>query len=324
MNQFRRLNSRRFDALVAQAMAAPDGVAHEKIRRRAFEWIGLRKSLRPARLRRRFVHHVLKAVRRQASGSLLSTLGVHPIGVDGIRIECLGSDSNTASVYLFGFSDNLPLYDVYRTYITPGSIAVDVGANVGMHTLVMAHYATHGQVYSYEPSPAIYARLSRNIALNRVQNAELRMLAVSDRPGRVGFADVSARPNIGTSHVDAASDTTVPAVTLDDEMAAAASVNLIKIDVEGYELEVLRGARKVLAACRPAVVLEFNGASYSLPDLCACFPYPVRIVCLPDTYYRHPVEVHPRPHGAIPTVFNALVLPLSAPDSVVAAVANGA
>jgi FkbM family methyltransferase len=311
LDRWRRLNSRRYENLVSGAMSVPGGVAHEAIRRRAAEWIGLRRSRRPARLRRGFVHRILKAVRRQGSGMPAASLGAHPIGVGDIRIECFNTDSNTASVYLFGFSDNLPIYDVYRDRILPGSVAVDVGANVGMHTLVMAHYAAHGRVYSYEPSPAIFARLSHNLAINQARNVEPRMLAVSSRPGHVGYVDASSKPNIGTSRVDADADTTVPAVTLDDELAAAPAVNLIKIDVEGHELEVLRGARTVLATQRPAVVLEFNGTSYSLPDLCSCFPYPIRILRIPDTYYQAVREVHPQSNGPIPGVFNALVVPLN-------------
>jgi FkbM family methyltransferase len=276
--------------------------------------MGLQRNHRPARLRRRFIHRILKAVRRLGPTSRPVSLGEHPVGVGDIRIECLTSDSNTASVYLFGFSDNLPIYEIYREWIAPGTVVIDVGANVGMHSLVMAHYAAHGRVYSYEPSPAIYQRLGHNLQINQARNVEPRMLAVSSRPGCVGFADASSKPNIGTSRVDAAAYTTVPAVTLDDELVAVPAVSLIKIDVEGHELEVLRGAGTVLAIHRPAVVLEFNGTSYSLADLCACFPYSVRILRIPDTFYQVIREVHPNSHEPAPRTFNALVVPLSGHD----------
>lgn len=307
---WRRLRDRHYEKLVSEAISTPGGLAHESIRKRAAKWMGLKKSWCPARLRRGFIHHVLKAVRRHGTVSPHSSLGAHPIGVSNLRIECFATDSNTASVYLFGFSDNLPIYGIYRDHIDPRAVAVDVGANVGMHTLVMAYYATHGQVHSYEPSPTIFARLRHNLEINHVQNVVTRMLAVSDEVGQVGFADASKKPNIGTSHIDAAAETMVGATTLDNDLAATTKpIGLIKIDVEGHELKVLRGAQLLLKTHRPAVVIEFNGTSYSLQDLCSCFAYPVRIFKIPDTHYQIGYEIHPQQLGRIPKVFNALIVP---------------
>ena len=302
----------RYTQLVADAFASPDNEVHRTIKHRAAQWMGLQRTWRPARLRRAFLHRVLKAVRARSRENLDLSLGYCPVGIANIQIECFASDSNTASVYLYGFSDNLPIFDVYKRHVRPGSATVDVGANVGIHSLIMANLVgTGGKVHAYEPAPSIFERLLRNIQFNQCSNINARNVAASNQICAIGFADVSDRANIGQSHVDPSATTTVQSVTLDSELMREDSISLIKVDVEGHELEVLKGAQEILSVHRPAVVLEFNGESYSITDLCRSFPYPIDVFRIPSTYYERIVRLNLRRTATEGTVFNALITPAS-------------
>jgi hypothetical protein len=78
-----------------------------------------------------------------------AVLGPSPIAFDDAQLECLSSDANSSSFYLYGFSNNLTYFDLYARLLSPGAIAVDVGANLGIHTLVRARgVGPVGRVYA--------------------------------------------------------------------------------------------------------------------------------------------------------------------------------
>ncbi len=273
-----------FRRLVEDAYRSPGGPSHLLIRHRFNQWFGSERDLLPTRLRRAFVHRTLKAARGIAGGAVGADLGVHAIGIGDLKIRCLKTDTNTASVFLFGQSDNLALFRIYAERIAPGSAAIDVGANVGMHALVMSRQAgPEGLVYAFEPSEALIRRLRENLAINGVSNVTVIAQAAGARTGVIGFIDRSAETNIGKSSVDASGARQVPVARLDDVVDDARPVSLIKIDVEGYELEVLRGAASVLRTHRPAVVMEFNADAYRLGDVLQALPYEVAAFRVPDT-----------------------------------------
>ncbi len=142
--------------------------------------------------------------------------------------------------------------------VPKASTVVDVGANIGLSTILLARSAQ--RVIAFEPSPANVDYLRRNLASNGIANVEVVAAAVSDRPGTLRFhvAQFGAGSHVVASgHVrgDAAT-IEVPAVTLDD--ALTVPVSFIKIDAEGHEPDVLAGARAVLARDRPLVYTEVN------------------------------------------------------------------
>src|SRR2546426_8633981 len=147
-------------------------------------------------------------------------------------------------------------------------VAFDVGANVGCHTLVMANaVGATGRVMAFEPNPAIFERLRANLCLNRFTQVETVPLCLSDRAGRQTlFAPLDDDYNQGLASVhrenlDRRSRAIeVRSVTLDDFVSTRAleRLDLLKIDVEGHEFQVVRGARQVLQQLRPLLVLEFS------------------------------------------------------------------
>jgi FkbM family methyltransferase len=173
-----------------------------------------------------------------------------------------------------------------------GVVAIDCGANLGAHTLMMAKLMDGwGRVVSIEAQEWIYYALCGNIALNNCFNVRAEWAAVSDAVGVIrvprldytkvasfGSLEIERRTpgeNIGQA-IDYSNTYPVPIVTLD--ALALPRIDFIKVDVEGMEEKVLRGATKTFALCQPVVLLEqiksnrdnlrafFKARNYSVTD----------------------------------------------------------
>lgn len=166
-----------------------------------------------------------------------------------------------------------------RTLLRPGDTAVDVGANLGYFTISMARsVGTEGRVWAFEPVPPTFDRLRLSVSLNRLEQVTPLPLAVGDVDGE---AQISFDPQLAGSaslHGDARLPRTevrrVPICRLDGLVDAGkvAPPQLIKIDVEGHELAVIRGALATIAQTRPFIVFEFSeplarAGGWTLADL---------------------------------------------------------
>ncbi len=163
--------------------------------------------------------------------------------------------------------------DCYRAFIealTPASCVLDVGASFGLFTLGACTRVTAGRVYAFEPAPAAADLLARHVRLNAAEaRVECVRAAVGDHEGACtlhvpprsamsSFARSNARlrPEWDDAAVTAIE---VPVVTLDAFCAGRGVVpDVIKIDVEGAEVLVLRGARDTLARHRPVLFCEVH------------------------------------------------------------------
>jgi FkbM family methyltransferase len=134
-------------------------------------------------------------------------------------------------------------------------VSIDVGANLGGYTLLLRKHSA--RVVAYEPNPHLAARLER--VFRRSRSVEVRRCALSDKPG---VARMRIPSDHGRSTIEASNDiggreaslVDVETRRLDEE--ALVDVGFIKIDVEGHELAVLRGAGGLLRACGPALLIE--------------------------------------------------------------------
>lgn len=196
-------------------------------------------------------------------------LGTAPIGFKRLRIRCATDNANSSSVYLFGRDDGQMHFEVYRRFARPGTCAVDVGANLGIHALVLAAcVGDGGKVHAFEPLPPIATRLEENLKLNGVINVDVHREALGSTLGDVVFDSNPSDFNIGKGRVTPQGDITVPIGTLDDRLGSETlPVSMIKIDTEGYELEVIKGAAGLLNKHRPAVLMELNPGAYGLTDI---------------------------------------------------------
>ena len=152
-----------------------------------------------------------------------------------------------------------PLIRFLQTHNTEGWTCFDVGANVGAVALALAKYVCpSGKVYAFEPGPPNQQRLRNNFTLNPKLLARMELLecGVSDQPGELWWAEERGNPgnallsDIGTHKIQV---TTLDAFLGNRQLK---HVDFVKIDVEGMELQVMRGATQVLRSFHPAVYFE--------------------------------------------------------------------
>jgi FkbM family methyltransferase len=144
-----------------------------------------------------------------------------------------------------------------KSLLKPGGTVVDVGANIGYITMLCARaVGTRGRIIAFEPEPDNLVELRMNVECNGLSNIEIRTSAVGAGTGEVVFA---RGINGGVCSDPAASDAIrVSIVALDT--ALTGTIDMIKIDVEGYEGEVLAGAKETIRRERPAMFIEIHPA----------------------------------------------------------------
>lgn len=147
------------------------------------------------------------------------------------------------------------LLDALAVLLAPGDLVVDVGANIGNHTVYFA-VACQARVEAFEPNDEARKCLASNVALNHLERAvTLHEQALSDHIGRGSIVNPrDAELGTGTSVVVADSEGDVETARLADQPFS--QVRLVKIDVEGAEEAVIRGGMDLLRHARPVVVAE--------------------------------------------------------------------
>jgi FkbM family methyltransferase len=139
-----------------------------------------------------------------------------------------------------------------------GALVVEAGANIGAHTVELSRLVgADGEVHAFEPQRIVFQNLCANLALNHCTNVFARQAAVGAKPGAIGIPclDPYRRFNFGgVSLTDVVQGEVVPQVTLDSLDLPAC--HLLKVDVEGMEVEVLQGAEQLIRTHRPLMYLE--------------------------------------------------------------------
>lgn len=186
----------------------------------------------------------------------------------GIRWQLDLSEGIDFSIYLLG-SFEPSTVSAYERLIRHGNTVIDIGANIGAHTLPLARCAgERGRVIAFEPTQFAYEKLRRNISLNpalakRIRAEQIMLTATPAEPlagtlyssWRVtGNSETRHRKHLG----EAMPTDGARAMPLDDYLAASgiARVDFIKMDVDGHECAVLHGAARTLATSRPVLLME--------------------------------------------------------------------
>jgi len=145
-----------------------------------------------------------------------------------------------------------------RELYQPGTIALDIGANVGGHSLPLGKIAgSGGAVYAFEPTSYAFAKLAANIALNPTLNVRAYRIALSDRNQK--HVEIDFRSSWRTDGSRADGLCVVDFATLDDWMVenrVGGPISFIKIDVDGNEYPIFIGGRDTLLRDRPVIVME--------------------------------------------------------------------
>jgi FkbM family methyltransferase len=178
--------------------------------------------------------------------------------------------------------------------VQPGMTVLDIGAHIGYFTLLMAvRVGPLGKVYAFEPNPAVYRKLTANLALNaRCSDGRVLVhnVALSAQNGEAEFfCPIDGYEGVGglkdTKRAPLGSVTRVPIRTLDTviEREGIRKLDFIKMDIEGGELDALRGAERTLAAMRPTILFEACDLNTE--------PYGYRVFHLLDYLERRGYEV---------------------------------
>lgn len=155
------------------------------------------------------------------------------------------------------------LHFFYKNFIKPDSIILDGGANLGFHTICFASLANKGKVYSFEPQPLIFNILSTNILLNRASDIvkqfrlglgdEIKILKMTPLKEQVFSENCINYGGRGLTDLEEGEEE-VLLTTIDD--LNLSKLDLIKLDVQGFELETIKGGEKTIKNNYPIFFLE--------------------------------------------------------------------
>lgn len=162
---------------------------------------------------------------------------------------------------------------IFQILLNPDSNIVEVGANMGLHTVPLAKIANQGKVITFEPQRIIFQQLCCNLALNNLTNVYAHRLGVSDQSGKCSIesCDYHIDWNYGSFSLDkgfsSEAQFTHPTITesveivnLDDfaPIAELNSLDLLKIDAEGFEPKILNGAVRTIERYLPVLFVEYQ------------------------------------------------------------------
>lgn len=165
----------------------------------------------------------------------------------------------------------LEKYEPYETdlilrQVQDGDVIVDVGSNIGYYTILLADkVGKSGKVYAFEPDSVNFEILEKNIKANKLENVVVVKAAVGSREGKLKL--FKSKENYGDHKLygNEKVKEEVKIVKLDDFIKG--KVDLIKIDTQGWEPEVVNGAKKIIEKDKPIIFMEYSPTSYKLAKL---------------------------------------------------------
>ncbi len=152
---------------------------------------------------------------------------------------------------------------IMLTQLNINSVVVDVGANIGYYTLQMAQRAK--KVYAIEPDKKCFEILKKNVKENNLDNVVLINKAASNKKeNRFLIKDEENQGNSRISEMrNEKIDTRIMTETLDNMLINEQYISLIKVDTQGFETEVIEGAKKIIKRDQPTMFLEYTPEEYS-------------------------------------------------------------
>jgi FkbM family methyltransferase len=202
----------------------------------------------------RVLRRISLAILRRLHPQVVLSVGNEQIALD-LRDQVIGSILYMAGQY------ETELQRVMRAIDLNGSVCLDIGANIGLHTILMSRQAgTSGSVFAFEPEAHNFLLLTRNVALNKATNVFLSRCAIGEKEGTCSL--VLHPTNYGDHRISdvlafATNVQDVPITTVDAALMdiPEGRVRLVKIDVQGYELKVLRGMKTTLCRNPDAIMM---------------------------------------------------------------------
>ena len=190
------------------------------------------------------------------------------------RLPYVGTDliENHIAWFHTFFEEEL-LYYIFYTWkdkkikrYVKDKIVLDVGANIGNHTIYFSKVCTAGLTYAFEPSDVVCEILKENIRINNMEyDVKVMNVAVGSKDGR-GIVDFFNTNNMGCTKIREIKDGPIKVIAIDD-LCFDKKVGFIKIDVEGMEMEVLQGALNTIKKDKPYITLETWGESNNIEKI---------------------------------------------------------
>jgi FkbM family methyltransferase len=220
-------------------------------------WQRLPSSWRMGLVKVRFAPRLRRIVNQLYPDSLEIFDLAEPLGGHRMRLHW-----QTQKAYVFGTHEP-EVTETIRRMAQPGQVALDLGANVGYHTLLLAQrVGPLGKVIAFEPLPGVFKILQENVALNNYRNVVLENKAVADCscPVNIGISDMD--PLTSTASIMSGRGIEAQAVSLDNYFGNTEEiVAFVKMDVEHAEVQVLEGMKHLLRRARPIMLIELHGFS---------------------------------------------------------------
>ena len=168
--------------------------------------------------------------------------------------DCLRSDELYEKFFL----------SFVKSYIDPRKNIIDVGANIGTHTVIYCNFLTTGKVYSFEPQPLIFDILTENIRINNcTSKSELFNIGSSDSSSRF-FMNAIYDVKINQAAFAITTNIAQTGIYIDCipiDSLNITNVGYIKIDVEGHEYKTLKGMRNTILQNKPIMLIEIHDSS---------------------------------------------------------------
>lgn len=159
-----------------------------------------------------------------------------------------------------------------RRRTAPGDLACDVGANKGSYLYWMSRWAD--RVVAFEPQPGLADYLKTLVATLPMANVTVVQQGVSDHAGVLTLYMPSINsPEASLEPIDGAGTVDITVVSLDDYFAGSGRLAILKIDVEGHELDVFKGADRILREDRPVLLFECEQRHLRTGSVFDCFRY---------------------------------------------------
>jgi FkbM family methyltransferase len=193
------------------------------------------------------------------------------VRIDSGEYVCVDLRSLDSLMFLLNWDLDSDILRVFRTFLTPGSVVLDIGASFGLYTAVAANLVRReGRLYAFEGNPEVFPSLQRTLVANGLGSANVAAanLLVSDRCGRGTLYYTPEAVYLGTmSDVplwgDQRRSVEVEMTTIDTFLPQDLPVDLVKIDVEGHEPFVMRGMKHTIARS-PNIRFVIEFADYML------------------------------------------------------------
>ncbi|MCA1064604.1 FkbM family methyltransferase (plasmid) [Rossellomorea sp. AcN35-11] len=203
-----------------------------------------------------------------------------------------GSTMRTFNDYIGKFiNDSKDYYeknilDFFKDYIPHSSVIFDLGSNIGNHTLYFSKQTNAKTIYSFEPSKETFELLGENIKRNQLENVISFNVGVGQENSKATL--FSDSDNMGASYLQPADNGEIEVVALDT--LDLLPPDFIKIDVEGYEQQVIKGASEVIRKSTPVIWIEIFEENYKEVDgLLTEYGY-IQI----DRWFDNYIYVHPK------------------------------